>query len=250
MGSNPESRCAVPGDGGRVASDTAPEVARDASPRPVETLTARGLRTRAALLDAARVVFADSGFAESRIADISRVAGVAHGTFYTYFSSKEEVLHAVMSELQREMASERPADAAPLAPAAGIEAAHRHYLRKYRTNAALLATLEQVATLSDELRTMRREHRRFFVERTARAIRRWQDAGLADPGLDATYAASALGNMVDRFAYVWFVIGEEFDEDTAVETLTRLWVQALGLDHEHPLSAPSRRSPESAPRTS
>jgi AcrR family transcriptional regulator len=223
-----------------VSPDTSPEAAREVSPRPVETLTARGLRTRAALLDAARVVFARSGFAESRIADISRVAGVAHGTFYTYFSSKEEVLHAVMSELQREMASERPAHTAPPSPAQGIEAAHRHYLRMYRTNAALLATLEQVATLSEDLRTMRREHRRFFVDRTARAIQRWQDAGLADPGLDPTYTASALGNMVDRFAYVWFVIGEEFDEDKAVETLTRLWVQALGLDHEHPPS-PHRR---------
>lgn len=223
-----------------MSPDTSPEAAREVSPRPVETLTARGLRTRAALLDAARVVFARSGFAESRIADISRVAGVAHGTFYTYFSSKEEVLHAVMSELQREMASERPAHTAPPSPAQGIEAAHRHYLRMYRTNAALLATLEQVATLSEDLRTMRREHRRFFVDRTARAIQRWQDAGLADPGLDPTYTASALGNMVDRFAYVWFVIGEEFEEDKAVETLTRLWVQALGLDHEHPPS-PHRR---------
>lgn len=219
-----------------MSPDLTPQVAGEISPRAVETLTARGLRTRDALLRAARVVFTQSGFAESRIADISRAAGVAHGTFYTYFSSKEEVLCAVMSELQHEMASERPADTEPLAPAEGIEAAHRHYLRKYRSNAALLATLEQVATLSEALRTMRREHRRVFVDRTARAIQRWQDAGLADRGLDPTYAASALGNMVDRFAYVWFILGEDFDEDTAVETLTRLWVQALGLDHEHPPS--------------
>ena len=224
-----------------MSPDLTPQVAGEISPRPVETLTARGLRTRDALLRAARVVFTQSGFAESRIADISRAAGVAHGTFYTYFSSKEEVLCAVMSELQHEMASERPADTEPLAPAEGIEAAHRHYLRKYRTNAALLATLEQVATLSEALRTMRREHRRVFVDRTARAIQRWQDAGLADRGLDPTYAASALGNMVDRFAYVWFILGEDFDEDTAVETLTRLWVQALGLDHEHPPSEDRHR---------
>ena len=206
-------------------------VQRDTVPRPVDSLTPRGLRTRAALVAAARSVFAASGYAESRIADISRAAGVAHGSFYTYFSTKEDVLMAVMTELQREMVTQRDVEEAPLDPIAGIEAAHRHYLRTYPANADLLATLEQVGTLSEELRSLRRENRRFFVERTSRAIRRWQDNGIADPELDPTYAASALGSMVDRFAYVWFVLGEEFDEDLAVATLTRLWAQGLGLDH-------------------
>lgn len=224
------------------------EPAREGNPRPLGALTAKGLRTRTALLAAARIVFASSGFAESRIADISAVAGVAHGSFYTYFSSKQEVLHAVMSELQREMTTQRPVHEAPLDPLAGIEAAHRHYLRMYRENAALLATLEQVATLSEELKALRREHRRFFVERTARAIRRWQDLGLADRELDAVYSASALGNMVDRFAYVWFVLGEEFEEDRAVATLTRLWGQALGLDHPPAAPPDRRRRPGRGPR--
>jgi len=35
--------------------------------------------------------------------------------------------------------------------------------------------------------------------------------------------------MVDRFAYVWLVLGEEFDFDVAATTLTRLWCQALGM---------------------
>lgn len=208
-----------------------PSDARPAAPRPVDTLTPRGLRTRTALVAAARTVFAESGYAEARIADVSRAAGVAHGSFYTYFSTKEDVLMAVVADLQREMASQRDVEEPPLNPVAGIEASHRRYLQAYFVNADLLAVLEQVGTLSPELRALRRENRRFFVERTARAIGRWQEAGLADPGLDALYAANALGSMVDRFAYVWFVLGEDFDEERAVETLTRLWVQALGLDH-------------------
>jgi hypothetical protein len=35
--------------------------------------------------------------------------------------------------------------------------------------------------------------------------------------------------MIDRFAYVWLVLGEGFDEDLAVDTLTKLWVRALGI---------------------
>jgi len=199
--------------------------------RPLEALTARGLRTRTALVTAARGVFAERGYANARITDVSRAAGMAHGSFYTYFSTKEAVLMAVVEDLQREMATQRDIEEPPLQPLAGIEAGHRRYLQAYRANADLMAVLEQVGTLSPELRALRRENRRFFVERTARAIGRWQDAGLADPALDAFYTANALGSMVDRFAYVWFVLGEDFDEERAIATLTRLWGQALGLDH-------------------
>ena len=48
--------------------------------------------------------------------------------------------------------------------------------------------------------------------------------------IDAYYAANALGSMVDRFAFVWLVLGEPFEEDPAVETLTQLYCAALGLE--------------------
>jgi hypothetical protein len=38
--------------------------------------------------------------------------------------------------------------------------------------------------------------------------------------------------MVDRFAYVWLVLGEPFELEPAVETLTSLYCRALGLDGE------------------
>jgi hypothetical protein len=36
--------------------------------------------------------------------------------------------------------------------------------------------------------------------------------------------------MVDRFAYVWLVLGEDFDFEESVYSLTLLWARALGLD--------------------
>lgn len=54
--------------------------------------------TREALKDAAHAVFSERGFADAQIADIAKRAGVAHGTFYVHFASKEEVL----DELERE----------------------------------------------------------------------------------------------------------------------------------------------------
>src|SRR6188472_3064973 len=58
--------------------------ARYAQPR-----TARGARTRAALVRGAREVFERDGLVDARIADIAAAAGVATGSFYSYFATKE-----------------------------------------------------------------------------------------------------------------------------------------------------------------
>src|SRR2546422_8241652 len=50
---------------------------------------------RAAILRAAIRVFAHNGYFNSKVADIARAAGVADGTVYLYFKSKEEILHSI-----------------------------------------------------------------------------------------------------------------------------------------------------------
>lgn len=50
---------------------------------------------RAAILRAAITVFAHNGYFNAKVADIAREAGVADGTVYLYFKSKEEILHSI-----------------------------------------------------------------------------------------------------------------------------------------------------------
>jgi TetR/AcrR family fatty acid metabolism transcriptional regulator len=59
--------------------------------------TARGhvADKREAILRAATRVFARNGYFNSKVADIARDAGVADGTVYLYFKSKEEILHSI-----------------------------------------------------------------------------------------------------------------------------------------------------------
>src|SRR5437016_7301312 len=67
-------------------------------PRAVrKSLPDRALITdkREAILRAAIRVFANNGYFNSKVADIARAAGVADGTVYLYFKSKEEILHSV-----------------------------------------------------------------------------------------------------------------------------------------------------------
>jgi AcrR family transcriptional regulator len=53
---------------------------------------------RAAILDAARLVFADIGYGAATVRDIVRGTELATGTFYNYFPDKESVLTALLDE--------------------------------------------------------------------------------------------------------------------------------------------------------
>ncbi len=53
---------------------------------------------RIAILQAAIEVFAQKGFHRSRVADIARRAGVADGTIYLYFASKDDILITIFEE--------------------------------------------------------------------------------------------------------------------------------------------------------
>ena len=73
--------------GERVGQDVQVSAASDGkAPR-----TARGERTLRKILDAARDEFGERGFSDSSIVGITQRAGVALGTFYTYFDLKEAV---------------------------------------------------------------------------------------------------------------------------------------------------------------
>jgi len=61
--------------------------------------TPRGQRTRQRLLQAAQTVFGANGYEHASIADITREAEVALGTFYVYFPDKQSIFVEVVDEL-------------------------------------------------------------------------------------------------------------------------------------------------------
>jgi AcrR family transcriptional regulator len=81
--------------GRQLADDVQVSAASDGkAPR-----TARGERTLRKILDAARHEFGERGFSDSSIVGITQRAGVALGTFYTYFDSKEAVFQALVRDM-------------------------------------------------------------------------------------------------------------------------------------------------------
>ncbi|MEL6737769.1 MAG: helix-turn-helix domain-containing protein, partial [Pseudomonadota bacterium] len=61
--------------------------------------TERGRRTLRKLLDASAIEFGEKGFHEASVSSITRRAGVALGTFYTYFDSKDALFRALVLDM-------------------------------------------------------------------------------------------------------------------------------------------------------
>ena len=85
---------------------------------PDRRLTAQGLERKQQLLDRAAELFAERGYAETRVIDIVRAAGVAKGLFYWYFDNKEalfrELAESIRLQLRRQQGAVLDPDALPL----------------------------------------------------------------------------------------------------------------------------------------
>jgi AcrR family transcriptional regulator len=234
-----------PTGGQQEAMNRGTERPVDAKPR-----SPKGRRTRARFLDAGKTVFERDGFLAARISDIAAEADVSHGSFYHYFDSKEALFQEIAEEVEVRLVSmddiaydaDRAAD-----PIDRIRAANRSYLSAYKKEARIMRVIEEVSRYNDEVRDVRTKRDDYLAVRLESAIARLQAEGLADQRIDKRYAATALGGMVARFAETIFVGGGPYDFEVAVEQLTLLWANALGLREDTGRSeqAGRRKRPES-----
>jgi AcrR family transcriptional regulator len=206
----------------------------------VEPRSAKGRRTRARLLEAGKTVFERDGFLQARISDIAAEAQVSHGSFYHYFDSKESLFREIAEEVEVRLVS---MDDIPhhvdheSGPIDRIRAANRSYLMAYKKEARIMRVIEEVSRYDDTVRSVRTKRDDYLGARLESAIARLQSDGNADKRIDKRYAAIALGGMVARFAEMMFIEGTAFDLDVAVEQLTLLWANSLGIRYNAPRSA-------------
>lgn len=191
----------------------------------------------AALVDAAIEVFDQTGFSDATISDISTRAGLSHGSFYTYFDSKEAVLRSAVNEILRRdrAAGDRaPATDAPRSIRARIDATNRRFFSTYEQHARLLASFEDLASRDEVTADLRRQTRFSYIHRTICSIRHWQEEGRVDPDLDAESIANCLGSMVERVAHMQIVFGDGCGRERMFDAISHVWMATLGLDGDDP----------------
>jgi len=203
--------------------------------KPSGPRSRKGVETRARLVTAAKEIFERDGFLDARISDIAERAGLSHGSFYHYFESKEEVFREVALEVDERLTApmydvifDRSFDASPYVR---LSTAIRKHLENYRDESRIMGVIEQVSRIDSQVSAARNERHLASNGDVTKAIVALQRQGLADPRIDPSVAAAALGSMTYRFPEMWLVQGLlDCDFDMAVDQMTLLFANALGMD--------------------
>ena len=202
-----------------------PPEATGASGRP---LSARGLRTRQKLLDAAETVFADLGWHDASIVKITEAAGVSQGTFYLYFASKQELFEDLVRDLNRRVRQAMSEGADAGTTRAERERGGFHGFFEFTAeHPALYRVIRQAEFVSPALL---HEHYERIAEGYVQGLQAAMDAGEvteADPEVLA-YALMAVGEMVGMR---WILWGDD-DEvpDEVFEEMFGFLARGLGID--------------------
>lgn len=156
--------------------------------------TARGWQTRESLLQAAENEFGERGFREASISGITQRAGVALGTFYVYFESKEEIFRALvayMNDLTRHWIAERIAESPDrlTAERKGVEA-FIDFVRAHRNLYRIVAEAQFVA--EDAFR----EYYTVFADAYRQQLQRAADDGEIRAGDSEVWGWALIGMTV------------------------------------------------------
>lgn len=179
-------------------------------------LRAQGRKTMAKLLDAGMRVFAERGFHAARVDDIVRTARASHGTFYLYFSSKEDLLRTLAVQCSEQLEALATTLGAVSPDDAGWQELRRfldEFLSTYaRYGPVIRAWMEDHV---DDRQVNRLGVGAFTAIATALG-QRMRAAGAS--GGDAPIGA--LMALLERFAYFRVSRKLDFDDDVLLDTLT------------------------------
>jgi AcrR family transcriptional regulator len=197
------------------------------APASKRVLRSQGKRTMRKLLDAAMIAFDKRGYHATRVNDVVELAKTSHGTFYLYFSNKEDLLRALVTEAATE--AQHLYDALQMSPEQGgspqWEDVHgwiRAYSELWLRNAPLFRAWTDLATIDPELIDVIRQT--FTVMSDALAQQIGPDA--SGHSIDPEAAGMAVLAMLDRFHYLREFVGRPVD-DAAIDTMTTMVYRAL-----------------------
>ncbi len=185
---------------------------------------------RARILAAAETVFAERGFFQAKVSQIAKEAGVADGTIYLYFKSKDDVLISLfesrMSQVCAQMVTNVAAEELATAKLQSFITTHLRMVEEH-PNLAEVLTVE----LRQSAKFMKGHPNPQFGEYLkilASIIASGQAAGEFDAGVPAPVAARGIFGMVDELALAWLLGGEQkFDIVRAADWVGTLILRGL-----------------------
>ena len=181
--------------------------------------TERGRRTLRKLLDASAIEFGEKGFHEASVSSITRRAGVALGSFYTYFDSKDALFRALVLDMSENV---RTSARAAIDPQMGALETERAALTAFLDFAS---EHKEVYRIIDEAEFVDPASYRTHYETIAGRITKRLEAGMAsgelreDLGEVEAWAVMGVNVFVGLRYAIW---GNEADALTHEEVAARI----------------------------
>lgn len=188
----------------------------------------RSAETEQALKDAARRLFAERGYLNIKITDITAAAGRAAGSFYNHFASKEELLQALLKDVGADGdvsagAAEHKADFTDPEAVRYHVANYWHFARR---NWPVMRAVYQAGLVSDEFARVAAQWGAEQREEVADHLDGFAPAGLRLPGAPDV-------SLAMTFQMIWGLLqvvqegGLSLTDDEAIDSLTRFAYRGL-----------------------
>jgi len=196
---------------------------------PIRSAAARADR-RDAILRAAIDVFAGRGFFNAQVADVARAAGVAAGTVYLYFESKDDLLVSIFERTMRDAIADGRAAVAPVRdPVEQLRTVARVHLDRMGRDRSLAIVfqveLRQSTKFMERLSsTLLREY--LGIIRTI--IVEGQKSGAFRKDLNATLAAKLFFGGLDEMATNWILSRRKYALASEADAIVDLFVHGAG----------------------
>ncbi|WP_330256477.1 TetR/AcrR family transcriptional regulator [Nocardia sp. NBC_00565] len=193
----------------------------------------KSAETEQALKAAALRLFAERGYLNTKITDITTAAGRAAGSFYNHFASKEELLQALLKDMAAagDQRAEDPSHIADFSDPEGVRYHVAGYWKFAREHTSELRAMSQAALVSPEFARMLGE---FGIAQRADVLDHFD--GFADQGLHPPSTVDASVAMMYSMTQSMLVQVEdgtvELTDEQAIEGLTRFIYRGLtGRDY-------------------
>ncbi len=190
--------------------------------------TARGRATRQALLDAAEEVFGEVSFDRASVAEITRRAGVAQGTFYVYFADKKAAFIELVRHLNHTLRTTIARSVAGLTDRREIErTGFRTFFDYVRDHRALYLIVREAEFVEPDIY---RWHYDTLAAGYVEGLDDAKDAGQLRRDLDSDTIAHLLMGIAE-FMGGRYVLREEADlTDAVFEQVMTFVERGLGYD--------------------
>ncbi len=181
---------------------------------------------RDAILRAAIDVFAERGYFNAQVADIARAAGVAAGTVYLYFRSKDDLLVTIFERTVKAQLQEgRAVTAAVADPAERLRRFAQLHLSMLGRDRKLAIVFQ--VELRQSLKFMERFSStllREYLGQIRAAIEQGQEQGLFRADLNATAAAKMFFGALDEMATNWILSRRRYSLESDADTVVDIFL--------------------------